>query len=172
MIRSSHLARRLLVAGLAASLVATSGCGWFRSSTGYETSRETRPLEVPPDMTAPAIDPSMQVPPVPQATAPRAPTGAQQPTAGAAVSSFELSDEAGETWRRVGVALERIEGVTIVNRAQMLGSYELQYQGESFLLRVQSQGERSTVSAVSASGQAVSTGPATELMGLLRQRLG
>lgn len=166
MIRSSHLARRLLVAGLAASLVATSGCGWFRSSTGYETSRETRPLEVPPDMTAPVTDPTMQVPSVP-----RAPAGAQQPAAGGAVSSFELADEAGETWRRVGVALERIEGVTIVNRAQMLGSYELRYQGESFLLRVQGDGERSTVSSVNASGQTVSTGPATELMGLLRQRL-
>jgi uncharacterized lipoprotein len=172
MIRSSHLVRRLLVAGLATSIVATSGCGWFRASTGYEGSRETRPLEVPPDLSTPAVEPSMQLPAVTQAQAQRAPAGAQAP-AGGAVSSFEVADAAGETWRRVGLALDRIEGVNITNRAQLLGSYEVQYRGESFLVRVQQgQGETSTVTAVNAAGQSVGTGAATELLGLLRQRLG
>lgn len=170
MIRSSHLVRRLLVAGLATSIVATSGCGWFRASTGYETSRETRPLEVPPDLTSPTEDPSMQLPAAAQA--PRAPTGAQA-TAGSAVSSFQVADSAGETWRRVGLALERIDGVAITNRAQLLGSYEVQFRGESFLVRVQQgEGDTSTVTAVNAAGQSVGTGAATELLGQLRQRLG
>ncbi|TXK62071.1 hypothetical protein [Alkalisalibacterium limincola] len=173
MTRSSHIVRRLLVAGLATSVVVTSGCGWFRASTGYEGSRETRPLEVPPDLTTPAVDPSMQMPTVADVQARRAPAGAQQAQAGAAVSSFEVADSAGEAWRRVGLALDRIDGVTITNRAQLLGSYEVQYRGESFLVRVQQgQGDTSTVTAVNAAGQAVGTGAATELLGLLRQRLG
>lgn len=170
MIRSSHLVRRVLVAGLATSIVVTSGCGWFRASTGYENSRESRPLEVPPDLSTPAVDPSMQLPTVAQAQ--RAPAGAQA-SAGVAVSSFEVADAAGETWRRIGLALERIDGVAITNRAQLLGSYEVQYRGESFLVRVQQgQGETSTVTAVNAAGQSVGTGAATELLGMLRQRLG
>lgn len=168
MIRSSPLVRRLLVAGLAASIVVTSGCGWFRTNTGYANSPENRPLEVPPDLTTPATDPSMQLPAVE-----RAPAGAQQAQAAGAVSSFEVADAAGETWRRVGLALERIDGVAITNRAQLLGSYEVQYRGESFLVRVQQgQGESSTVNAVNAAGQSVGTGAATALLGLLRQRLG
>ena len=107
-----------------------------------------------------------------EAQAPRAPAGAQAP-AGSAVSSFEVRDAAGETWRRVGLALERIDGVAITNRAQLLGSYEVNYRGESFLVRVQQgQGETSTVTAVNAAGQSVGTGAATELLGMLRQRLG
>lgn len=172
MIRSSHLVRSLLVAGLASSIVVTSGCSWFRANSGYETSRETRPLEVPPDLTTPAVDPSMALPTVAPAQVPRAPTGAQA-SAGAAVSSFEVSDSAGETWRRVGLALERIDGVVITSRAQLLGSHEVEYRGESFLVRVQQgAGETSTVTAVNAAGQSVGTGAATELLGLLRQRLG
>lgn len=169
MIRTRRLARHLLVAGLATSLIATSGCTWFRSSTGYEHSRESRPLEVPPDLTRPVADPAMQLPTVAQATAP---SGAQQATAGGAVSSFEVADAAGETWRRVGLALERIDGVAITNRAQLLGSYEVRFRGESFLVRVQENNGRSTVTAVDTGGQAVRTGAATELLGLLRQRLG
>ena len=36
---------------------ALGGCGWFGGKTKeYETSREERPLEVPPDLDAPATD--------------------------------------------------------------------------------------------------------------------
>ncbi|MGY6517853.1 MAG: hypothetical protein ACXIUZ_03985 [Lysobacteraceae bacterium] len=169
MMQSSTVFRRLTVAALAVSLVATSGCGLFRSKSAYEQSRETRPLEVPPDLNRPAIDPAMQLPTVAEQAS--RPAGASAP--GGGVSRFDIDDSAESAWRRVGLALERIEGVTITNRAQLLSSFEVSYGGESFLVQVRPAGDRNaTVTAVTASGQSIGSGPAAELLGLLRQRLG
>lgn len=160
-------ARTLLTTALVLAMATTSGCGWFRSKTGYEHSPESRPLEVPPDLTVPRTDPTMQVPQVASAPQPAAAPGGVQ-----AVSGFAVSDSVESVWRRIGLALERIDGVAITNRAQLIGSYEVQYQGQSFLLRAQAEGEATRVVAVGADGQPLVSGPAAQLLGLLRQRIG
>ncbi len=156
--------RKLLMVALSIAVAGSSGCSWFRGKSDYELSPESRPLEVPPDLTLPRTDPTMQVPEV-RAVAPAAP-GVQ------AASGFSVADSADSVWRRIGLALERIDGVTIVNRAQLIGSYEVQYQGQSFLVRAQADGEATRVIAVGADGQPLTSGPAAQLLGLLRQRIG
>ncbi len=83
----------------------------------------------------------------------------------------KVADSKASVWRRVGVALERIEGVSISERAEIAGAYNVGYQGESFLVRVGEDGSQSRVSAVSADGREATTAAATGLLGQLRQRL-
>jgi uncharacterized lipoprotein len=162
------LARRALIAALAVALVSSAGCSWFRGKSGYENSPESRPLELPPDLDAPASDGSMQIPQIPAVAAtPRA-----TPARPAAGASFLIADSAESAWRRLGLALDRIEGVTISERAQAESAYAVAYDGESFQLKVTAEGEGSRVSAVGADGQEVRTGAAGKLLALLKQRLG
>lgn len=160
---SSH-ARRLLSGLLVLAVLASTGCGWLRGRSGYESSPESRPLEVPPDLDRPAADPSMQVPAAANASA-----AARGPVTGA---SFTIADATDSAWRRLGLALERIEGVTIDSRAQVLSVYNVSYDGESFLVKVAADGEGSRISTVSTGGQELTTGAAGKLLALLRERLG
>jgi uncharacterized lipoprotein len=161
-------ARAIPLALLAAALVATSGCGWFRGKSVYDQAPEARPLEVPPDLDAPRIDPSMNIPEV--TAAPRA----SQATARAAEPSaapFVIADTPESVYRRVGLALERIDGVEIAERAQLLAAYNVRFRGESFLVRVSAEADGSRISANTQDGSAASGAAADALLGLLRQRL-
>ena len=160
---SSH-ARRLLSGLLVLAVLASTGCGWLRGRSGYESSPESRPLEVPPDLDRPAADPSMQVP--------VAEAAASGGTTAAVATSFTITDATDSAWRRLGLALERIEGVSIDSRAQVLSVYNISYDGESFLVKVAADGEGSRISAVSTGGQELTTGAAGKLLALLRERLG
>ena len=157
--------RRALALALVAAIAGTSGCSWWRGKSGYENSPESRPLEVPPDLDRPAADSSMQIPAT--AGAPRA--AAARPASGA---SFLIADSAESAWRRLGLALERIEGVTIGERAQELAVYNVSYEGETFQVKIAAEGEGSRISAVNQDGAEVRTGAAGKLLALLKQRLG
>lgn len=158
--------RAVLVLCLSMLLAASSGCSWLRASTGYEKSPESRPLEVPPDLDAPTVDRSMQIP------ATSAASGSTQARAPQTGNSFVLNDSADGAWRRVGLALDRIEGVSITERAQLLSVYNVSYEGESFLVKVSAEGQISRVSAVSAEGRELTTGAAGRLLAILQARLG
>lgn len=159
------LSRRVLSVALVAVVASSAGCSWWRGKSGYENSPESRPLEVPPDLDRPASDSSMQIPAV--ASAPRAaPAG---PVTG---ESFVIADSVDGAWRRVGLALDRIDGVTIGERAQPQSVYNVTFDGASFLVKVAAEGEGSRISAVSADGQEVRTGAAGKLLALLKERLG
>jgi uncharacterized lipoprotein len=158
---STYALRRLILAGLVAGLFASSGCAWIRGASPYAESPENRPLEVPPDLSLPNTTQAMRVP---EAPAPR-------PAAVAPSSGFELADTPASTWRRVGVALERIDGVSISERAEVLGAYNLSYRGETFLVRVSAAGEGSRVAAVGSDGRELGSAAVAELLGNLRQRL-
>ena len=177
---STSTARVLLASTLAAALLASSGCGVFHRKDGsvrflphhhnsdYSKSRENRPLEVPPDLDTPATDPAMQIP----STRGGASVAAAS-SANSASTGFSVGDTAAGTWERMGRALERIDGVTITQRAQLLNSYEVQYKGASILLRANTDGAQSThVDVVSPDGKPVRTPEAVELLGLLRNRIG
>ncbi|HAI58685.1 MAG TPA: hypothetical protein DCM32_02245 [Xanthomonadaceae bacterium] len=165
--RSSVLPRTLPAALVIAASTVLSGCGWFRSEPVYLDSREARPLEVPPDLVLPSSAAALQIPPAPAgATAP----GEAPPPAAGPATSFEITDSAESAFRRVGLALGRIEGVTATPVAA-LGSHEVSFKGESFLVRIAAQGEIVRIDAISPTGTAISGGVAGELLGLLQARL-
>jgi uncharacterized lipoprotein len=146
--------RLLASLALIACVLGTSGCKWLRGSSPYAESPENRPLEVPPDLTLPNTTQAMRVPEL-----------------AARSAAFQVADSKASVWRRVGVALERIDGVSISERAEVAGAYNVGYQGESFLVRVGEEGGQSRVSAVSADGREATSAVATGLLGQLRQRL-
>ncbi len=153
-------ARLPILAIVAVALLATSGCSWFRSKTGYELSPESRPLEIPPDLDAPNTGAGLVIPATRTAAVP------------VAAQAFTVSDTPTSAFGRVGIALQRIEGVTISDRAQLLGVYTVDYEGERFLIRITEDGSGARIAAVSQDGREINSGAGASLLGLLRQRLG
>lgn len=174
--------RVLLASTLVAAVLAGSGCSLVHRTTGifhhhnsdYSRSQENRPLEVPPDLDTPATDPAMQIPSTrgAAASANGVPPAANAIAPAAANPSFSVADNAAGTWERIGRALDRIEGVTITQRAQAVGSYEVQYKGATMLLRATSEGAATRVDAVGPAGRSIRSPAAVELLGLLRDRIG
>ena len=154
-----------LVLALAASTL--SGCAWFGSEPVYLESRESRPLEVPPDLVLPSSSAALLIPPA----AAGSPTpGEAPPAAFGAGTAFEIADSAESAFRRVGLALGRIDGVTATPVAA-LNSHEVAFKGESFLVRLAAQGDTVRIDAISPEGNPLSGGAAGELLAQLRTRL-
>ena len=83
-----------------------------------------------------------------------------------------------DTWNAVGQILVRLDGVTYEGRAQMLGLYAVQYQGERFLILTKARvlqspadNELTYVRALLQGGGPNHGTPAVELMSQLEQRL-
>ena len=57
-----------------------------------------------------------------------------------------------EIFARVGTALEGIDGLAIASKAQLLGTYDVSYQGSDFLVRVVAVESGAYVSAVDPRG--------------------
>ena len=89
----------------------------------------------------------------------------------AAGADIRLEDTAVAAYPRVGTALEKIDGVVINNRSSALGSYDVTYQGQNFLIRVQDSDGASRLMALSADGRLLTTGPAAELMAAVKSKL-
>lgn len=161
------VSRVLLLAVVFAILSASGGCRWIRGESLYDLRPESRPLEVPPDLDTPRTDPAMAVPAVTSGASASAAVNAGQ-----AVDSFVVqADTPASVWRRLGVALARVDGVQITERAQLLNAYNVSYEGQSFLVRAQAEGENTRVSAVGGDGLALSGGASGRLLAILRQRL-
>lgn len=175
--------RTLLIGALAVALLTQGGCAWTRAKLGmdakYQESRHNQPLEVPPGLDLPSTAGAMSVPDVAANSAAAAP-GEAVPAAGVSASAaavpgidaFTMADTVDSAWRRLGIALAKIEGVTIGDRAQLLNSYEVSYQGSSMLIRAEATGDQTRVVALGANGQPLTSGPATQLLALLKARLG
>lgn len=171
--------RPLLVATVIVAVFASSGCSWIRNKWGneaeYQASRQNQPLEVPPGLDTPPTAGGVQIPEVSgNAAAPVAPgvPGSAADPAVAGIESFTLDDSVASSYRRIGIALGKLEGVTIGERAQLLNSYEVTYKGVTVLLRAEAAAEGTRVVALGPDGQPVRTGVATELLALLKARLG
>jgi len=115
----------------------------------------------------------------PPATVER-PEAAEVPSAVSAPVYSEFAVPAGmlDTWNAVGQILVRLDGVTYEGRAQMLGLYAVQYQGERFLILTKARvlqspadNELTHVRALLQSGGPNHGTSAVELIGHLEQRL-
>ena len=131
---------------VAIALVTTlSGCHWFKKKNELYTQRvETRPLEVPPDLDRPSADKAMALPSVSTASIAAAP---------AAVSTgFAVAGDRDAVFAQVGDVLAATSGVVVANKAEILGTYDVDYLNEKFLVRVTKAGEGAFVSAVDPRG--------------------
>jgi len=131
------------VLGLAAAL-AVAGCHIPKIDSpkiDYQAAQQTKPLEVPPDLSPPPTDDRYAIPRA-QRAAPAATPAGSQPDADAAaaasaraklarddagvVQAITLSENFERAWRRVGLALDRA-GFTVENRDKDNGQYSVRY---------------------------------------------
>jgi len=148
--------RVLSVALLALAVIGASGCKWFRKDNAlYAGPSENRPLEVPPDLDLPRTEGAVNLPSGSQSV-----TRSSVDVAGS--NGFAVAAGRDEVLERVARALTLVQGLSIVNQADLLGTFEVEYGDERFLVRVVSAGEGSSVvSAVDARGEPA-TGPAAQ----------
>ncbi|GAB2520928.1 hypothetical protein [Lysobacter humi (ex Lee et al. 2017)] len=142
MSKLSVVARASLLVLLTVTVAA--GCSRFRKGGKlYSSTGQAQALEVPPDLdTTPSA----------AATASAVTASGTQQAAAQSQLGFAATGSRDEVFGRVGEALSRIEGLTITSRAQLLGAFDVTYQGASFLVRVTT-GENGTfVSAVDPRG--------------------
>jgi uncharacterized lipoprotein len=126
------------VAGALSILLA--GCGVFRTHTDYQKAAEARPLEIPPDLDAPATAGELIVPSAGSRSGARA-SSESPPSTGAptmtppAVSAtlagngLHVADTVGSTWQRVGLALERAKLGAVVARDESAHTYVVEVTG-------------------------------------------
>ena len=156
---------------LAFAVTAASGCHWFHRHSGYQKALAEHPLEVPPGLDQPDTSGAMggaQGPVTASAVQGAAAGPAAQPAASA--TSFSVPGTQADVFTKVGDALSGIQGVTIASKAQIMGVYDIGYQGTNFLVRVAQAGNAVNVSAVDPRGVAAG-GSAPQLMAALKSAL-
>lgn len=172
--------RPLLAIVVGAALLSQSGCVWLRTKFAntavYEDAEQVDPLEVPPELDTPNTSAGVAIPdvtPNPMANAPASTAPQSVPVAPSApMDGFVLADTAEGAFRRVGVALTKIEGVTVGVGSPELGTHSVTFQGTPMLIRIEGTGESVRVSAVGPDGTRLSGGAAGQLLALLKARLG
>jgi len=157
---------RVVSAALLAVMVVggVSGCKWFRKDNAlYAGSPETRPLEVPPDLDRPRTEGAVALPQAPQSV-----TRSGAEATSAQGNGFAAAGTREAVFERVARALVLVSGLNIVNQAELLGTFEVEYGGESFMVRVVAAGDGSVVSAVDARGELANGAAAQRLMTSLK----
>lgn len=151
--------RPLLLGALILAVASTSGCSWFKKKNAdYLSSPENRPLEVPPDLDLPDTSAATVVP--------------SSANLGAGVRSNAgvlVPGAATDVWAKVAQVLGGINGVEVTGRAEALRTYDVSYQGQSFLIRVEDAGGQSRVAAISPDGQVMSGGAAGQLLRAIKE---
>lgn len=170
---SSSAARALAVTLLAVFVLGMTGCKWFRKGArgDYALSPESRPLEVPPDLNLPNTSGAMRIPRDASQPAVSAPAAATPPAA-AAAGGFLAPGSRDEVFAKVGTALEGVDGVVIAGRAQLLGTYDVSYEGSNFLIRIAAAEAGAYVSAVDPRGLPASGEAPAKLLAALQAALG
>ena len=164
---------RLAIAAVVAATLA-SGCSWFRKDDGvYEQAPESRPLEVPPDLDLPRTDAAVGVPVTASAMAPAAPAASASASASAtAPSGFTVPGSRDDIFNKVGEALATVEGLTIASRAQLLGAYDVAYEGSDFLVRVSTVEAGVYISVVDPRGLPAAGAAPGKVIAALKAKLG
>ena len=162
---TSPFLRPLAFAALAIAVLGVSGCKWFKKGNpDYALSAEARPLEVPPDLNLPNTAGAMKLPPA-------AGQVSEQPGAVASATGFNVAGARDEVFAKLGTALDGTDGVTVANRSQLLGTYDVSYESSNFLVRVVAVEAGTYVSAIDPRGLPA-TGSAPKLIAALKAKLG
>lgn len=163
----SPQASRLAAPLAAAILVAiVSGCSMFgKKDELYTQSAESRPLEVPPDLDRPSADRAMALP---GSTGSVSASGIGTAGSAAAPLGFNAAGDRDAIFAKVGEVLGATVGVTVVSRAQILGTYDVDYTGAKFLVRVTKVGDGAYVSAVDPRGLPPTGEAPVKLIGALK----
>ncbi len=169
----ASLYRLATVVVLAVAIVGASGCRWFRKGDDvYKQSADNRPLEIPPDLDRPSAENAMAVPggsvTASQATA----AGPQRAATTATPVGFTVPGERDAIFAKVGEALTATVGVTIASKAQILGTYDVNYEGIDFLVRVTKVDAGVYISAVDPRGFPAAGAAPSKLIAALRASLG
>lgn len=160
-----RLPRSLLIGAVVMALLSATGCHWVKSkfytTSDYTKSPQSRPLEVPPDLNVPDTSNAMAIP------------SANGLGSGGTVGEggFTVAGSAADVWPKVGTILAGVDGVVINGRAEALSSYDVGYQGQNFLIRVEDIAGQSHVVAISTNGQVLRAGPASILLATLKSKL-
>ena len=166
--RLSATLRPLAFALAAATLVAATGCHWFKRDSAYRQPPENRPLEVPPDLDLPDTQGAMQPPEGTHSVT----RSEMAPAPAANQSGFTVTGERDAVFARVGEALAGIEGATIASKAQILGTYDVSYEGSNFLVRVTAVPAGVYVSAIDPRGTPATAEAPVKLIAALKAALG
>ena len=95
------------------------------------------------------------------------PAGAGTPPLG-----FTVPGERDAIFAKVGDALGTVQGVNVASRAQLLGTYDVDFEGAKFLVRVTKTDAGVYVSAVDPRGLPASGEAPVKLMAQLKTALG
>ena len=179
--------RPLLAALVGVALLSSSGCVWLRTKFAntavYEDSEQVDPLEVPPDLDVPDSSAGVAIPnvtPNPRTqgvaagSAPpaAAPVPVPVPVTAVGADGFMLADTTESAFRRVGVALGKIDGVVPGESTQSPNTHTVTFLGTTMLIRVDAAGDGSRVSAAGLDGTPLTTAAAVQLLALIKARLG
>jgi uncharacterized lipoprotein len=174
--RQSRPVFRLAAVALAVSAASgLAGCSWFKKTHElYAQSPEMRPLEVPPDLDLPRTDGAMALPPAPGSVT-RSTMGAQAAGTAAAAANptgFTVAGDRDALFARVGELLDATPGLTVVTRAQILGTYDVDYEGQKFLVRVVKVDSGAYISAIDPRGLPAEGEAPVKLIAALKAALG
>ena len=164
----SRAAMAATVVALSVAVLGTSGCGWFRKKDYYTMDTEQRPLSFPPAFDAAEADRGQATTASGSVSRSSLPSG--NPSARAL--GFSVAGDRAGTFSRVGEALAATPGLTIASRAQLLGAFDVDYEGQKFLIRITEAEGRSTVSAVDPRGLPADNDSAAKLIGAMKTALG
>ena len=140
---------------------------FLRTVVGAALVVTQRPLEVPPDLDKPNTDAAMKMPATASANAAAPVAGA-----GATPLGFTVPGERDAVFAKVGDALAAQAGVTIASKAQLLGTYDVDFEGAKFLVRVTKTDAGVYVSAVDPRGLPATGEAPVKLMAALKTALG
>lgn len=141
----------------------SAGCSWFRSRPEYQGVEISKPLAIPADLSKPKSRDALQIP-----SKTLLGENAKSPDQ---VANFMLNDESGKVWVRIGAALDGIEGVEVLNKAESIKSYEVRFKAETFLISAQPDNDKTRVVAIGVDGAVQQSGVSGELLAKLKTLL-
>lgn len=170
---SSSLVRPLALVLL---VVSVAGCSWFKKGAkgDYALAPEARPLEVPPDLDRPSADAAMNLPSGGSSVSASQvqPRGSVTPVAPReSASAFIVPGTRDDVFNKLGTALAGVQGATVKNKSQLLGTYDVSYSGHDFLIRTATVTDGVHVSAIDPRGSIDASAEATKVIADLKAAL-
>lgn len=156
-----------LLVAMSVAVLGASGCSWFRKKDYYSMDADKRPLEFPPAFDAAEAERAANIAVGGSVTR----SGMTSQGGVASALAFNVPGERSAVYARLGEALAATPGVTIASKAELLGAFDLDYEGQKFLVRVSEASGGSQVSAVDARGQPANNPAALKLIAALRTTL-